>query len=385
MRGPFSWCNGGKYGQVGVLGVLLLSVTVWAGPLEDAIATVERLARYCLPDKQVRAGLFLPFQGRAREAQEALATLVAAGKQGIPGLNRLLQHERAQVRQNAAHGLGLIADPAIVSPLSSALADRNSGVRDQVVWALGRSASPAAVDLLRRASERDKNPTVRGNARQWLDLLEKIVAADRLPKEKRLQQYIPLLKYSYAGERVALVFGSEAVPALIAALKDQDPAIVRGAAETLATIGDPQGLEPIYRAYLEAPAGERLASLAKALALFAHAEVWPYLCRLLNSGSSSAEYWALRGMRRFNHPDRQRVVLEFLREKVEQGEHRRVRRGDEVTVNSVAEACQLLGAIGDAEALPLLEQIAAEAPANGLIKPLARRSCQRLKARLEAS
>jgi len=371
----------------GALSILLARVE--EAPLDPELtawlAQVLAVADQSLPDDRIRAGLVFPFRGRTAAAREALEKLVERGEAAIPVLARLLGHERAQVRHNAAQALGLLAQPDIVPPLLAALRDPNPGVRDQVAWALGRSGHPAALEALEELRQTDPDLKVRSQAGESYDLLAQVVKIDQRPTlEERIAGFVGLVKQGYAQIRLARI-GEPAVEPLLKALHDPDLSLSVGAAQTLARIGDVRALEPIYlrfEASRQDGNGASVASYARALAEFRHPAVWPYLLRLLGSGDPAGEFWALQGIRRVPHEDRQEVVLAFLQKKVEQGEHRKPVRRGRTAENTVAEACQLLGDLGDARALPLLARVAQEAPANrSIVRSVARQSCEKVRAR----
>lgn len=354
------------------------------GDVTSLVATIEAAAAlHAVPDEEVRAGLLVRFRGEAEVAQRAFARLAELGEAGLKALAQLLRHPRAQVRQNAAHYLGLIGGPQIVLPLMTVLRDASPGVRDQAVWALGRSASNVALGLLRYSKFRDPSLLVRSHAATWLEMLQQVLEVERLPDPVEQQQrLVALAKYAYVRERL-VQRGTEVVPALIAALDHPDLAVAVGAAKVLAQIGDERALEPLFARYQATLEGESVAAFAEALANFRHPAVWPYLLRLLELDNPSAEYQALCGLRRWEHPDREAVILNFLERQVAAGAHLEKVTGNTTTVNPVAEACVLLGELGSMASLPLLERIAAEAPPEeNIVHSLARQSWARVRARI---
>lgn len=377
-----------------VLGFWALSILLAGAketPLDPELtawsAQVLAVADQSLPDECIRAGLWFPFRGQTAAAREALEKLVEREEAAIPVLARLLGHERAQVRHNAAHALGLIAQPEIVPPLLGTLHDPNPGVRDQVAWALGRSGSPAALEALAELRQTDPDLKVRSQAGESYKLLEQVVKIDQGPTlEERIAGFVGLVQQGYVQVRLARI-GAPAVEPLLQTLDRPDLARSVGAAQTLARIGDARALEPIYRRFeasRQEGNGASVASYARALAEFRSPDVWPYLLRLLSSGDPAGEFWALQGIRRIPREDRQEVVLAFLQQKVEQGEHRKPVGRGWTAENTVAEACQLLGDLGDAHALPLLERVAQEAPENrSIVRSVARQSCEKVRAREE--
>lgn len=373
--------------------VLLLFLWIAAGtepaspssPSDPAalVTLVQNLAAQAVPDERVQAGYFLAFRGALKPAGEAMEQLAALGLAALPALTKLLQHERAQVRQNAAHYLGVIQGPQIVPPLARALQDANPGVRDQAVWALGRSASPAAVPLLDRARGDDPDLQVRRRAAVEYRFLVRFLEAEKAPTlEQRVAQLVPLTAHDLARSRLVEI-GAPAVPSLIAALEDPDPAVADGAAATLAAIGDERGLAPLmdhYRASLQE--GPR-AAFAEALASYRHPSAIAYWQQLLQGPDPVGQYWGLRAIAASDRPDRQRMILDFLEQQVARGEHRRSAGLGRTQVNPTAEACQLLGEIGDEQALALLRRIIADVPEDqNIIRPLAERSCKQIEERL---
>jgi HEAT repeat protein len=366
------------------IGASILAETVSPPPDPAAlVAIVEKLAAQAVPDERVQAGYWLAFRGALKPAGEAMEQLAALGQAALPALTKLLQHERAQVRQNAAHYLGVIRGPQIVPPLARALQDGNPGVRDQAVWALGRSASPAAVPLLDRTRGDDPDLAVRRRAAVEYRFLVRFLEAEKAATvEERVARLVPLAAHDLARSRLVEI-GSPAVPALVAALEDADPAVADGAAATLAAIGDERGLAPLmdhYRASLQE--GPR-AAFAEALAAYRHPAAVACWQQLLQSPDPVGQYWGLRAIAASDRPDRQRMILDFLEQQVARGEHRRSAGPGRTQVNPTAEACQLLGEIGDEQALPLLRRILADVPEDqNIIRPLAERSCKQIEERL---
>jgi hypothetical protein len=125
-------------------------------------------------------------------------------------------------------------------------------------------------------------------------------------------------------------------------------------------------------------------SFAEALASYQHPTAWTYWRQLLAVPDPAGQYWGLRAIAAASdHADRQPVILEFLEKQVEQGEHRQSMGLGQTKVNPTAEACRILGEIGDEKALALLRRIVADIPEDrNIIRPLAERSCRQIEERL---
>jgi hypothetical protein len=138
------------------------------------------------------------------------------------------------VRAMAAWALGAVEDAAAASPLSAALSDRDPEVRGRAAWALGQvepaSAPAALLDALG-----DPDPDVRLKA-AWavgqiedpaaIPLLERALDAERQPEAKRAMLWA-----------ITQMGGERAQPALIRALEDADAEVRAAAARALAGRG----------------------------------------------------------------------------------------------------------------------------------------------------
>ncbi len=221
------------------------------------------------------------------------------GTGAAPALIEVLKQRRgaAGLREEAAGTLGFIATPAkdIVPALTAALKDDNALVRQRAAEALGwigppaREAAPALVAALK-----DEEPKVAilaclalaqlgdsGVTRPLFEVFQsgRSRVADAAGRalwqmganaKDVVPALIPLLKgpENESGRVRALLlwFGPLAVPALIAALKDDEPAIRQAAAETLGQLG------PVAREAAPALAGTLqdktpVVALAAAVAL----------------------------------------------------------------------------------------------------------------------
>lgn len=365
-----------------------LSGWLIAGPVaaQDA-ATAERLlnqilnqAGSFLPDAQVPVSRAALFRGELAGARAALEELASLGEVALGPLGRLARHPRAHARANAAYGLSLVGGPATVAPLQTLAADRNDGVRYQATLALGYTASAQGLVALNLLAGDDQGE-IRNAAIQTGSVLREILAALQAPTETERAAGLVALAANDAACRQLVRLGETAVPALLQGLDSDDDGIVGGAAHALALIGDPRGLEPLW--------GHLIASLqsskpqtkfAQALADYRHPQVWDYLKRLLENeqldAAPVAQYYALRRLLGFQHPDRLALIHAFLGRLLTKAAHKEVIRGPETQVSPVATACEVLEKIGNNTSLALLDRVINEAPPadKSIVKPLAERA-----------
>ncbi|MCX6768609.1 MAG: HEAT repeat domain-containing protein [Candidatus Micrarchaeota archaeon] len=162
-------------------------------------------------------------------------------------LTGLLSDPEYIVRLEAATALGVLKYAPAVPELEKCLKeDPNWMVRSNVARALGEIGDPSAGPALQDALE-DENEVVVGQAAQALGKL-KIDAA--------VQQLIEAYSHSNITTEIggALIsIGHDAVPALIRALENPDPRIREHSAIALATICDPDAIEPLTRVSNEDP------------------------------------------------------------------------------------------------------------------------------------
>jgi len=353
-----------------------------AARLAQCETRLEARDASCLPDDKVpvsRAALF-----RAQEdARRALDELVGFGKSGIPALVRAAASGHAQMRANAAWGLGQIGGPATVDALVAASGDASPAVRFEVALALGNTASAAGLRALDKLSD-DKDETVRATAIQTSAYLRDVLTAEEEPTpDKRIAA---LVRIAYTGPaRARLVsYGGDAVRPLIAALDDTDRGIVSGAVQALARIGDARALDPLYNHFdASLKAGKAEIKFAQGLADFRGREVWPFLQKLLAVDCVPAVAYALDRIGNFDHPERLLTVTNFLQAQVDKGAHTEASRAGETQENLVAKACDILGRVGDKSVLPLLTKIKDEAPPadKSIVKPTAEHAIAQITAR----
>lgn len=204
----------------------------------DAIATAltEALSS---PDAEVRAaaaeslGRIEPLPPAAVSAlvaalddsdpyvqEEAISAVSRAARNGqlesaqvSPAMIRLLRHEDADVRAEAAEALGRLgsADGAIVESLTGALDDQDEDVREEAMESLGRIAATEGIEPSRA-----------------VDMLRPGLTASHVGVRRRAVEALGRLDGAAA----------EAASLLIEASKDSDPGVQREAVEALGHLGD---------------------------------------------------------------------------------------------------------------------------------------------------
>ncbi|MEN6643793.1 MAG: HEAT repeat domain-containing protein [Armatimonadia bacterium] len=159
------------------------------------------------------------------------ATQVCAAGPDLGWALRALKSPSAATRKSACVWVTTHPDKSAVAPLITALGDADPGVRETAVQALGAIKDLRATEPL-IAAFNDANQTV-----------------------------------CTATKAVLTSYGAEAVPALVAALKDPAPAVRGGAAEVLGTLKDARAVEPLIAASRDANQG---VSAAAKTAVAAH-------------------------------------------------------------------------------------------------------------------
>lgn len=351
-----------------------------AAQLSDQI--LRRAAAF-LPDSEVRASRSALFRGELADLRALIEELASLGDAAVPSFSLLLRARSAHLRANAAWGLSLVGGPTTVAPLVRVLGDRVDGVRYQVALALGFSASVAALEPLNTLAG-DAHTEVRTAAVRTGGMLRDILTAESLPNAPdRIAALVQLAYGEPACQRIVR-YGAEAVAPLIQALDAQDKSVVTGAAECLARIGDPRGLEPLWSKFEASLAGEPETKFAAHLARFQSPDVWPYLEKLLACKSAAAQYYALERLGSFEHPQRITAITGYINAQVAAGAHQAVIRGPQTDVNPLAEACRVLGLVGDASSVAVLDRVIAESPSadKSILKLLAEKAKEQLQRRL---
>lgn len=368
--------------RVGWAMMLAVCLLVRGGAAQDAAAAQRLIDQVLaqqdrfLPDTAVVASSAVLFRGALAPARAAMDELILLGEPAIGGLSRLLGHRSAQLRANAAWALGRIGGPRTVAPLLAATADANAGVQYQVALALGQTGSAQALEAINKLSGSRANE-VRNAAIQTGAVLREILVAEQAETEAAKYAQLSQLLANDAAVNHLARYGAPAVPAVIAALDSDDAGIVAGAAQCLAKVGDPRGLEPLWGKFqASVTAGAPQTKFVQALGEYRNPAVWDYLVKCLDASLDqveAAQYYALLRMRTLPHADRLTVIHAFLQRMVAAGRHKDKIAGAEVTISPVGAACEALAAVGDASSLPLLEQIINEAlpPEKSIVKPLA--------------
>jgi len=149
------------------------------------------------------------------------------------------------VRRAACTALGKIGDPAAVPELIQCLEDADWSVRSAACTALGQIGDPAAVPALRVHAE------VMQEARQALAKLggTSMALQEAVCTLAEQSQWGVLCRALTSNQvRAAIVqLGSNAVPALIDVLRDDDPEIRRAACTVLGQIGNPTAVSELAK------------------------------------------------------------------------------------------------------------------------------------------
>ena len=156
----------------------------------------------------------------------------------------LLGHQREEVREAAARGLGRLRSPALLSPLQDAASDPSWLVRVAVVEAIGGYQLKSALDAVLMGLS-DDHEKVRLAAVLALAGWNQPEAEEALRIEGLTDQDL-WVRYR-ACESLGARRASAAVPALLDIAKgDREPAMLRRiAVQALGRIGDPRVTDPI--------------------------------------------------------------------------------------------------------------------------------------------
>lgn len=232
------------------------SLDGWLEQLRDTDASARRAAAAALGEARETRALPALLQALHSEpdlyVRETITwALVRLGEPALQPLADALRHERAQVRQDAAHALGKLGDSRALNALISILGDSEVRVVIKSVQALGQIGDSAAASAL-----------------------------------------IPLLGHIHAELRATLSTAlgqlrQTALPLLIQAMRDERPAVREHAAEALGLIGG-------AAANVEADAAAETALIAASND--SHAEVRLVAAMALSEMASPAARVALRAL-----------------------------------------------------------------------------------------
>jgi HEAT repeat protein len=163
-------------------------------------------------------------------------------KGDIEGLLKLLDHKKLEVRKEVAKILREWAKPECKTALLKALKDENQGIRVYAVQGLAKLKDPQTDDTLTSATH-DSDWEVRKEA------LSALVKSGR-----NVEAMLQAIRFSsaelreLAAVRLGETGGSQAVDALIGALKDEEELVRLRAVNALAKIKDPSAKEPLQEA-----------------------------------------------------------------------------------------------------------------------------------------
>lgn len=373
------------YASALCLGALLLVPAAAQEGARAAQLTTQILGRATefLPDSEVPPSRVALFRGELADVRAAIEELAALGDESVTSFARLLGSRSAHLRANAAWGLSLVGGPVTVAPLVRAAGDRQASVRYQVANSLGYTFSAAALEALNQLAG-DENGEVRMIAVRTGGTLRDLLAAESATAvPDRIQA---LVQHAHADNvcRRLIRYGAEAVPTLIQALESPDKSIVVGAAYCLSEIGDARGLEPLWAKFEASLAGDPETKFAFYLSRFRSPEVWGYLTRLLGSANAAAQYYALERLATFEHAERVSTIHGYIDAQIAAGAHQTVIRGPQTDVNALAEACRVLGLVGDQTSVAVLDRVIGEAQSEdkSILKPIAEKAREQLVRRL---
>jgi len=183
-------------------------------------------------------------------------TLIDIGRPAVPALIAALKDGDPMVRWQAAKALGEIGDSSATPALIAVLNDPQWKVREQTAKALGKIGDKSAVPAMIAALNND-----RSSMKERLAFLGKVIHLFRNNLDvhgfygegsefhksfgafRGLDDPSPSVSISYVREAAAIGLGeigdASAVPALIAALEDDDPDVIKAATRALVKVGTP--------------------------------------------------------------------------------------------------------------------------------------------------
>ena len=185
-------------------------------------------------------------------------TLIDIGRPAVPALIAALKDGDPMVRWQAAKALGEIGDSSATPALIAVLNDPQWKVREQTAKALGKigdkSAVPAMIAALNndRSSMKERLAAFLGKVIH-LDVRNKLDAHGFYGEDSEFHKPFgafrgldgpsPSVSISYVREAAAIGLGeigdASAVPALIAALEDDNPNVIKAATRALVKVGTP--------------------------------------------------------------------------------------------------------------------------------------------------
>jgi HEAT repeat protein len=226
-------------------------------------------------------------------------------------LIRQLGNQDFQVRNQAARELGDLQDPRAVEPLVAALLDPSRGIILNVARALGKIKDARAIDplisVLKAKDEGHRSFAAEalgeiGDSRAVLPLLPLLKDADigtrgTAAEALRKIQGVASLESTLASKVEAAI--SDAVPALIEAIRSGDGMTRNSAAGALMPFKDARAVEPLLSLLKDESAGTR-GKAARSLGLLKDSRaIEPLRLQMINETDLFARNcaaWALRDM-----------------------------------------------------------------------------------------
>ena len=289
----------------------------WDGLLEMGEEAVPALEDALMdPDPQVRAkaAWCLGVIGSERSVEPlvkalgdpsrdvrlgAAGALKKMGSSAVEPLIRALREGDDELRKEAARVLGDIGDERAAGSLVEALTDRDERVRGRVVASLVKLGEPA-VAVLQEAAR-----SVSDEMRRMANLVlvkmgrkrpEEVEAVAELPEGEKASEADIVANLIERGEwEQVATLGSVAFPALIAALRHEDPDRRKGAAWALGVMRDDRAVEYLVRVLEEDEPQVRRAA-AWALGVIGDSRGVPALIRALQDDDPEVRRkaaWAL--------------------------------------------------------------------------------------------
>jgi HEAT repeat protein len=206
-------------------------------------------------------------------AIDAVDAIEQIGSEAVKPLLSLLESANASIRREAARALGRIGDGSVGPALQELLSDEDADVRETAIVALKDTAKSEAVDPLVAVLKSDDE--VRWRAAQVLGTIGDVRAVD--PLVAALADSDDGVS-SWAAVSLGEIGEAGAVEALVHALEDENANVRGPAAAALGRIGDSRAIEPLIDAIEEGLVkGKACAALARLKATQAAPAIIPLL------------------------------------------------------------------------------------------------------------
>jgi len=302
-----------------------------------------------------------------------LPVLQALGRTAVPYLIQALRDEDWRVRRAACKALGKIGDPQTIPYLIQALQNEDERVRGATYWALSDLGDPQAIPYLIQALQNENDEDLVQEVDAALDaILDAIFDSQAIPHLIQALQDENSWVRTAACEALGKLGDPAAIAHLAQALRDEDGRVRGAACRALEAIGDPQVIPHLIQALQDDSCWIRAAACG-VLGEIGDPTAIPHLIQALHDESSLVSSAAGQALSKIGDPQVIPYLIQALKdEDVREEAHQA--RGATARLLELLEAelyardswyvkgwvrhaaCEALGAIGDARAIPHLAQ-----------------------------